>query len=48
MNEAIPDKKAYQTNRRRMCWAALYLALIFVHKHLLLPNIGSLREMSHE
>ena len=23
MNETIPDKKAYQTNRRRMCWAAL-------------------------
>ena len=23
MNEKIPDKEAYQTNRRRMCWAAL-------------------------
>ena len=23
MNETIPDKEAYQTNRRRMCWAAL-------------------------
>ena len=23
MNEIIPDKEAYQTNRRRMCWAAL-------------------------
>ena len=23
MNETIPDKQAYQTNRRRMCWAAL-------------------------
>ena len=23
MNETIPDKAAYQTNRRRMCWAAL-------------------------
>ena len=22
MNETIPDKEAYQTNRRRMCWAA--------------------------
>jgi hypothetical protein len=26
----------------------LNLALVFVHKHLLLPNIGSLREMSRE
>jgi len=23
MNETIPEKEAYQTNRRRMCWAAL-------------------------
>ena len=23
MNETISDKEAYQTNRRRMCWAAL-------------------------
>ena len=23
MNETIPDKEAYQTNRRRMYWAAL-------------------------
>ena len=23
MNETIPDKEAYQTNRRRMCWASL-------------------------
>ena len=23
MNEEIPDKEAYQTNRRRMYWAAL-------------------------
>jgi hypothetical protein len=23
MNETIPDKEAYQTNRCRMCWAAL-------------------------
>ena len=23
MNETIPDKEAYQTNRRCMCWAAL-------------------------
>ena len=23
MNEKIPDKEAYQTKRRRMCWAAL-------------------------
>ena len=23
MNGTIPDKEPYQTNRRRMCWAAL-------------------------
>ena len=23
MNETIPDKYVYHTNRRRMCWAAL-------------------------
>ena len=23
MNETIPYKEAYQTNHRRMCWAAL-------------------------
>ena len=23
MNETIPDKEAYQTSRRCMCWAAL-------------------------
>ena len=23
MNETIPDKESYQTNCRRMCWAAL-------------------------
>ena len=23
MNKTLPDKEAYQTNRRRMCWAAL-------------------------
>ena len=23
MNETIPDKEAYQANRRRMCWSAL-------------------------
>ena len=23
MNETIPHKEAYQTNRRRMCWSAL-------------------------
>ena len=23
MNETIPDKEAYQTSRRRVCWAAL-------------------------
>ena len=23
MNETIPEKEAYQTNRRRMCWAKL-------------------------
>ena len=23
MNETIPDEEAYQTSRRRVCWAAL-------------------------
>jgi hypothetical protein len=27
MNETIPDKEAYQTNRRRMCWAALGMTI---------------------
>ncbi len=27
MNETIPDKEAYQTNRRRMCWAALSMMI---------------------
>ena len=28
MNEFIPDKKAYQSNRRRMAWAALSMMMI--------------------
>lgn len=28
MNEMVPDKEAYQVNRRRMCWAALGLMII--------------------
>ena len=28
MNEFIPDKKAYQSNRRRMAWAALGMMMI--------------------
>ena len=28
MNETIPDKEAYQTNRRRMCWAALSMMIV--------------------
>lgn len=28
MNEMVPDKKAYQTNRRRMCWAALGMMIV--------------------
>ena len=28
MNEFIPDKKAYQTNRRRMAWAALAMMIV--------------------
>ena len=28
MNETIPDKEVYQTNRRRMCWAALGMMMI--------------------
>ena len=28
MNETIPDKEVYQTNRRRMCWAALSMMIV--------------------
>ena len=28
MNEFIPDKKAYQSNRRSMAWAALSMMMI--------------------
>jgi len=27
MNETIPEKEAYQTIRRRMCWAALGMTM---------------------
>lgn len=28
MNEYIPDKAAYQSNRRRMAWAALLMMIV--------------------
>lgn len=28
MNEWVPDKKAYQSNRRRMAWAALGMMIV--------------------
>ena len=28
MNELIPDKKAYQSNRRRMAWSALGMMIV--------------------
>lgn len=28
MNELIPDKAAYQSNRRRMAWAALLMMIV--------------------
>jgi hypothetical protein len=28
MNEFIPDKRAYQSNRRRMAWAALAMMIV--------------------
>ena len=28
MNELIPDKETYQTNKRRMAWAALGMMII--------------------
>ena len=28
MNEFIPDKKTYQSNRRRMAWAALAMMIV--------------------
>ena len=28
MNETIPDKKTYQSNRRWMCWSALGMMIV--------------------
>ena len=28
MNEMVPDKKAYQVNRRMMCWCALGMMVV--------------------
>ena len=37
MNETIPDKEAYQTNRLGMCWAALGM-MIAMPPAMLLTN----------
>jgi len=37
MNEMIPDKEAYQTNKRRMAWSALGMMIISTVAVLLDP-----------
>jgi dolichol kinase len=37
MNEMIPDKEAYQTNKRRMAWSALGMMIISTIAVLLDP-----------
>jgi dolichol kinase len=37
MNELIPDKQAYQTNKRRMAWSALGMMIISTVAVLLDP-----------
>ena len=38
MNENIPDKKAYQTNRRKMCYIALGLMGITTISCIIQPD----------
>jgi len=38
MNENIPDKKAYQTNRRKMCYIALTLMGITTISFIIQPD----------
>ena len=42
----IPDKAAYQVNRRRMCWAALGMMLAVVVVFLVAPQRYSGAEMA--
>ena len=37
MNELIPDKETYQTNKRRMAWAALGMMIISTFAVILDP-----------
>ena len=43
MNENVPDKQAYQSNRRRMCWVCLSVIVAMVAAILINPEkYGSL------
>tara|TARA_R100000005_G_scaffold96667_1_gene85766 strand:+ start:2228 stop:2440 length:213 start_codon:yes stop_codon:yes gene_type:complete len=42
----IPDKAAYQVNRRRMCWAALAMMLAVVISFLVDPTRYNGAEMA--
>lgn len=44
--DSIPDKAAYQVNRRRMCWAALAMMLAVVVSFLVDPTRYSGAEMA--
>ena len=37
-NDNIPDRAAYQVNRRRMCWAALSMMMVVVVCYLVNPE----------
>ena len=45
-DENIPEKAAYQVNRRRMCWAALGMMLSVVVAFLVDPQRYSGAEMA--
>ena len=44
MNELIPDKETYQTNKRRMAWAALGMMIIATFAVIIDP--GRMNEAS--
>tara|TARA_Y100001972_G_C7428666_1_gene220920 strand:+ start:268 stop:483 length:216 start_codon:yes stop_codon:yes gene_type:complete len=44
--ENIPDKQAYQVNRRRMCWAALGMMLTLVIAVLISPEKYATAELA--
>ncbi len=38
MNEFIPDKKAYQVNKRRMAWSALLMMAVVTVATIIAPS----------